>query len=147
LGDALASRARRRRRAGRAGLSRTAHCHDRPPMSLQELKRTPFHERISRLSLPQNYRRWAGYITVGSYDLGLDREYWAIRNHAALIDISPLIKYEITGRDAARLLHRLTPRDIQSCRSGRSTTPAGATTRARCSTTAPSRASPSNASA
>ena len=49
-------------------------------------------------------RRWAGFITVGSYDLGLEREYWAIRNHAALIDISPLIKYEITVRDAARLL-------------------------------------------
>ena len=81
-------------------------------MSLQELKRTPFHERISRLSLPQNYRRWAGYITVGSYDLGLDREYWAIRNAAALIDVTPLMKYLIEGPDAARLLHRITTRDV-----------------------------------
>jgi aminomethyltransferase len=77
-----------------------------------QLKRTPFHPRIARLSLPQNWRRWAGYITVGSYDLVLDREYWAIRNAAALIDVSPLMKYLIEGPDAARLLHRMTPRDV-----------------------------------
>ena len=79
---------------------------------LYQLKRTPFHERTAALCLPHNWRRWAGHIAVGSYDLGLEREYWAIRNHAALIDVSPLMKYLIEGPDAARLLHRLTPRDI-----------------------------------
>jgi aminomethyltransferase len=79
---------------------------------LYRLKRTPFHERVAALSLPQNWRRWAGYITVGSYDLGLDREYWAIRDAAALIDISPLMKYLIEGPDAARLLDRITPRNV-----------------------------------
>ena len=77
-----------------------------------ELKRTPFHERTSKLSLPQNWRRWAGYIVAGSYDLVLDREYWAIRDAAALIDIMPLMKYIIEGPDAAKLLHRMTPRDV-----------------------------------
>jgi aminomethyltransferase len=81
-------------------------------MSTLELKRTPFHERTSRLSLPQNWRRWAGYIVVGSYDLSLDREYWAIRDAVAMIDITPLMKYIIEGPDAAKLLHRLTPRDV-----------------------------------
>jgi aminomethyltransferase len=85
---------------------------------LYQLRRTPFHARTSQLCLPHNWRRWGGCLAVGSYDLGLDREYWAIRNHAALIDISPLIKYEITGRDAARLLHRLTPRDIHRMQVG-----------------------------
>jgi glycine cleavage system aminomethyltransferase T len=36
----------------------------------------------------------------------------AIRNAAALIDVSPLMKYLISGPDAANLLHRVTPRDI-----------------------------------
>ncbi len=79
---------------------------------LPELKRTPFHERTSRLCLPQNWRRWAGHIVAGSYDLSLDREYWAIRDAAALIDVSPLMKYLIDGPDAAQLLHRITTRDI-----------------------------------
>ena len=77
-----------------------------------ELKRTPFHERTSRLCMPQNWRRWAGHIVAGSYELSLDREYWAIRDAVALIDVSPLMKYLIEGPDAARLLDKLTPRDI-----------------------------------
>jgi len=77
-----------------------------------QLKRTPFHERTAALCLPQNWRRWAGHIAVGSYDLSLDREYWAIRDAAALIDVSPLMKYLIEGPDAALLLHRVTTRDV-----------------------------------
>ncbi|MBF6024085.1 aminomethyltransferase family protein [Lysobacter niastensis] len=77
-----------------------------------QLKRTPFHERTSKLCLPQNWRRWAGHIVAGSYDLHLDREYWAIRDAVAMIDVSPLMKYMIEGPDAARLLHKLTPRDV-----------------------------------
>lgn len=76
------------------------------------LKHTPFHERTSRLSLPQNWRRWAGHIVLGSYESSLDREYWAIRDGVAVIDVSPLMKYIIEGPDAARLLDKLTPRDI-----------------------------------
>jgi aminomethyltransferase len=74
---------------------------------------TPFYERTSKLCLPQNWRRWAGYLVAGSYDLTLDREYWAIRNAAALIDVTPLMKYIIKGRDAARLLNRVTTRNIE----------------------------------
>ncbi len=83
-----------------------------------QLKTTPFHERTSKLCIPRNWRRWAGYIVAGSYELTLDREYWAIRNAAALIDVSPLIKYVITGRDAAALLHRVTTRDIHKMKVG-----------------------------
>jgi aminomethyltransferase len=83
-----------------------------------ELKHTPFHERTSKLCLPQNWRRWAGYLVVGSYDLTLDREYWAIRNSAALIDVTPLMKYIIKGKDAAPLLHRVTTRNIHKMNVG-----------------------------
>ncbi len=85
---------------------------------MPELKRTPFHERTSQLCLPQNWRRWAGYIVAGSYDLSLDREYWAIRDAAALIDVSPLMKYMIEGPDAALLLHRITTRDVLGMKVG-----------------------------
>jgi aminomethyltransferase len=83
-----------------------------------QLKTTPFHERTSKLSLPQNWRRWAGYIVVGSYELTLDREYWAIRNSAALIDVSPLMKYIIKGKDASRLLNRVVTRDMDKLKVG-----------------------------
>lgn len=83
-----------------------------------QLKTTPFHERTSKLSLPQNWRRWAGYLVVGSYDLTLDREYWAIRNSAALIDVTPLMKYMITGKDASRLLNRVITRNMDKLKVG-----------------------------
>jgi aminomethyltransferase len=82
------------------------------------LKTTPFHERTSALCQPQNWRKWAGYFVAGSYEHTLDREYWAIRNSAALIDVSPLIKYVIQGKDAAALLHRVTTRDIHKMKGG-----------------------------
>lgn len=89
-----------------------------PNPSMPELKRTPFHPRTSRLCLPQNWRRWAGHIVAGSYELSLDREYWAIRDAAALIDVSPLMKYLIEGPDAALLLHRITTRDVLGMKVG-----------------------------
>jgi len=83
-----------------------------------QLKNTPFHERTSALCLPQNWRKWAGYTVVGSYEHTIDREYWAIRNAAALIDVSPLIKYIVKGGDAAALLHKVTTRNIYKMKVG-----------------------------
>lgn len=76
------------------------------------LKTTPFHSRTAPLMEGQNWRRWAGHVVASSYDLLHDREYAAIRNSAALIDVSPLYKYLIQGRDAQRLLDRILPRDM-----------------------------------
>ena len=57
------------------------------------------------------WRDWAGFFAVSSYEVSHEREYNAIRNAAALIDISPLFKYRLTGRDAARLVDRVLTRD------------------------------------
>jgi aminomethyltransferase len=83
-----------------------------------QLRNTPFHERTSALCQPQNWRKWAGYYVVGSYEHTIDREYWAIRNAAALIDVSPLMKYIIKGKDAAALLHKVTTRNIYKMKVG-----------------------------
>ncbi len=87
-------------------------------MSQLALRTTPFHERTSKICLPQNWRRWAGYLAAGSYELTLDREYWAIRNAAALIDVTPLMKYIVQGPDAARLLNRVITRDMDKLKVG-----------------------------
>src|SRR5215510_9793607 len=74
---------------------------------------TAFHERTLALCESLNYREWSGYYTVSVYETHHEHEYNAIRNAAALIDISPLFKYRITGRDAARLVDRVVTRDMQ----------------------------------
>ncbi len=73
---------------------------------------TPFHERTMALCESLNYREWSGYYTVSVYETHHEHEYNAIRNSAALIDISPLFKYRVTGRDATRLVNRVISRDI-----------------------------------
>jgi aminomethyltransferase len=82
------------------------------------LKTSPFHPRTGPLVRAQTWRRWAGYQMASAYDPHPDREYAAIRNAAALIDVSPLYKYSIGGRDAARLLDRMVTRDVTKCRVG-----------------------------
>lgn len=82
------------------------------------LKHTPFHARTSALCLGQNWRRWSGHLTASSYDLVHEREYHAIRNAAALLDVSPLYKYVISGPDAGRLLDRVVTRDVLGMKVG-----------------------------
>jgi aminomethyltransferase len=98
--------------------SRLLTTTDHPQAAMPRLRTTPFHECTSALCLGQNWRRWAGYLVAGSYELTLDREYWAIRNAAALIDVTPLMKYMITGRDAGRLLNRVVTRDLDKLKIG-----------------------------
>ena len=74
---------------------------------------TPFHERTFALCESLNYREWSGYYAVSAYETHHDHEYNAIRNAAALIDISPLFKYRITGRDATQLVDRIITRDVR----------------------------------
>jgi aminomethyltransferase len=78
------------------------------------LKTTPFHERTAALCVSHAWRRWAGYLVASSYELSHEREYHAIRGSAALFDVSPLYKYRIRGRDAARLLDLLVTRRIET---------------------------------
>ena len=73
---------------------------------------TAFHQRTFPLCHSLNYREWSGYYTVSVYEVHHEHEYNAIRNAAALIDISPLYKYLITGRDATKLVNRIITRDI-----------------------------------
>jgi aminomethyltransferase len=76
------------------------------------LKTTPFHERTAALCASHAWRRWAGYVVASSYELSHEREYHSIRSAAALFDVSPLYKYLIRGKDAAKLLDHIAPRDI-----------------------------------
>jgi len=76
---------------------------------------TPFHSRTSALCVSHNWRVWSGYLVASSYEVVHGREYHAIRNAAALIDVSPLYKYDIDGPDALRFVNRVITRDAAKC--------------------------------
>jgi aminomethyltransferase len=57
------------------------------------------------------WREWSGYFASSVYADAHDIEYNAIREAAALIDVSPLYKYIVSGADALRLVDRVVTRD------------------------------------
>jgi aminomethyltransferase len=72
---------------------------------------TAFFEREAPLNRKMVWREWAGFYAAGSYADAPDIEYNAIRDAVAVIDVSPLFKYEISGPDATRLVDRVITRD------------------------------------
>jgi len=79
---------------------------------------TAFHERTFPLCQSLNYREWSGYYTVSVYEVHHEHEYNAIRNACALIDITPLYKYLLSGKDATKLVNRIITRDIHKVKVG-----------------------------
>jgi aminomethyltransferase len=73
---------------------------------------TAVHERTFPLCQSLCYREWSGYYTVSVYETHHEHEYNAIRNAAALIDVTPLFKYLVTGKDATKLVNRIIARDV-----------------------------------
>jgi aminomethyltransferase len=72
---------------------------------------TAFHPRTAPLNRKMQWREWSGYFASSVYADFHDIEYNAIREAAALIDVSPLYKYRIRGGDALRLVDRVITRD------------------------------------
>ena len=71
-------------------------------------RRTPFFSRTSALCESQSWQEWSGFLSANLYrSLNHTQEYYAIRTACALLDISPLYKYHVQGRDAGRLLNRV----------------------------------------
>ena len=72
---------------------------------------TAVHARTLALAESLQFREWSGYYAVSAYEAHHEHEYNAIRNASALIDVSPLFKYMVHGRDAVRLVDRVITRD------------------------------------
>jgi aminomethyltransferase len=80
---------------------------------------TPFHARTAGLNRKQQWREWSGYWASSAYADAHDIEYNAIREAAALIDVSPLYKYRVTGRDTLALVDRVITRDASKLDAGK----------------------------
>jgi len=73
---------------------------------------TPFYPRELELNRKLAWGEWSGYHAAATYADFHDIEYNAIREAAAVIDVTPLYKYEVRGPDAGRLLDRVVTRDV-----------------------------------
>lgn len=80
-------------------------------------RETGFHPRTSQLT--RNFTDYQGFWLASSYtNRGAIDEYWACREQAAMIDLSPLRKYEVTGPDAEELLQTCLTRNVRKLADG-----------------------------
>ena len=86
----------------------------------QAMSQTPFHQRVAQMSKTQDWTHWNTYQSARVVD-NLANEYFAVRSSCAVMDLTPMEKYRITGRDARPYLDRLVTRDISALRPGRVT--------------------------
>ena len=81
------------------------------------LLETPFHEKTREKCYAHDWHRWAGYKAVKQYT-SAELEYTAIRNTAGVIDISPMHKYSVQGKDAKKFINKLITRNFNNVQSG-----------------------------
>ncbi len=87
---------------------------DAEPEMTQE---TAFHPRFSALT--RNHAEYRGYWLPNRFNNeGPIEEYWACREKAVVMDLSPLRKFEVTGPDAEALLQYCVTRDIRKLSPG-----------------------------
>ncbi|HZO23125.1 MAG TPA: aminomethyltransferase family protein [Steroidobacteraceae bacterium] len=84
----------------------------------EPLLKTPFHDRARRESQLDSFVPWSGYTTVDVFTQ-VEEEYFAIRNAASVYDLTPMIKYRITGPGALAYLNRLVTRDLRKLKVAR----------------------------
>jgi aminomethyltransferase len=80
---------------------------------------SPFDARALELNVRRQWREWAGLFASSAYAPHIDIEYNAIRNAVALIDVSPLFTYHLSGPDADRLVDRVITREAAHVAPGR----------------------------
>ena len=80
-------------------------------------RETGFHPRTSQLT--RNFTEYNGFWLPTSYTgKGAIEEYWACRERAVVLDLSPLRKFEVVGPDAEALLQHCLTRNVRRLTAG-----------------------------
>ena len=88
-----------------------------PEADVEKTKQTAFHECFKRHT--RNFIEYNGYWLPSSMtNHGATAEYWACREKAAIMDLSPLRKYEVTGPDAEKLMQLCVTRNMKKLSTG-----------------------------
>ena len=97
---------------GRETFERAIAYRPTPDSEPRMTKKTGFHDRFAQHT--RNFVEYKGYWLAGCFaDAGPVAEYWACRQKAVIMDLSPLRKFEVTGPDAEALLQWCLTRNVR----------------------------------
>ena len=83
----------------------------------RRIRRTPFTERVENLGV-QGYSIVNHTLLPKAFRRSIEEDYWHLRKHVQLWDVSCQRQVEIRGPDAARLVQWMTPRDLRQAKIG-----------------------------
>jgi aminomethyltransferase len=103
--------------SGKETFSRAVAYRMSPDAEPELTRETAFHPRLSAMT--RDFTEYRGFWLPNRFAAeGPIEEYWACRERAALIDLSPLRKFEVTGPDAEELLQYCLTRDVRKLSTG-----------------------------
>jgi len=103
--------------SGAEKFSRAVAYRPTPASEPQMTKETAFHSRISERT--RHHVEYKGYWLPQVYSQnGALEEYWACRERAVVLDLSPLRKWEVTGPDAEARMQWVLTRDMKKLSQG-----------------------------
>ncbi|MEM6905609.1 MAG: DUF1989 domain-containing protein, partial [Pseudomonadota bacterium] len=83
-----------------------------PDSPVEPTRETGFHGSFARHT--RDFVEYNGYWLPNTFpNLGTIGEYWACREKAVIMDLSPLRKFEVLGPDAEALMQMAFPRDVK----------------------------------
>ena len=83
-----------------------------PEADVEHTKQTPFYDCFARHT--RDFVEYNGYWLPNTMtNHGAIAEYWACREKAVIMDLTPLRKYEITGPDAEKLMQLCVTRNMK----------------------------------
>ena len=103
--------------SGQESFSRAVAYRMTPDADAELTKETGFHPRLSALT--RDMTEYRGYWLPHAFSSeGSIAEYWACREKAVVMDLSPLRKFEVTGPDAEALMQYCVTRDMRKLSTG-----------------------------
>lgn len=103
--------------SGKEKFTRAVAYRMTPDAEPELTRETAFHTRLAALT--RDFTEYRGFWLPNRFSSeGPIEEYWACRERAALIDLSPLRKFEVTGPDAEELLQYCLTRDVRKLSTG-----------------------------
>jgi aminomethyltransferase len=103
--------------SGKEKFSRAVAYRMTPDADVELTRESAFHPRLSQMT--RDFTEYRGYWLPNRFaSAGPVEEYWACRENAAVIDLSPLRKFEVTGPDAEALLQYCLTRDVRKLSNG-----------------------------
>ncbi|HWU60468.1 MAG TPA: DUF1989 domain-containing protein [Ensifer sp.] len=103
--------------SGKETFTRAVAYRMTPDAEPELTRETAFHPRLSAMT--RDFTEYRGFWLPNRFSSeGPIEEYWACRERAALIDLSPLRKFEVTGPDAEELLQYCLTRDVRKLSTG-----------------------------